>query len=64
LVQVDPEFLLVVWQRNNRTSVDNDTDSEGGAVSNIVTGTYGEKYGIYSKNVTSADAKYFMVEGL
>ena len=44
--------------------VGNDTDSKGGTVSDIVTGTCGEKYGIDSKNVTSTDTKYFLVERL
>ena len=44
--------------------VGNDIDSEEGTVSDIVTGTCGEKYGIDSKNVTSAETKYFLVKGL
>jgi len=43
--------------------VGNDTDSEGGTISDMMTGTCVEKYGTYSKNVTLADTKYFMVEG-
>jgi len=46
------------------TGIDNDTDSEEGTVSDILTRTCREKYRIYSKNITSADTKYFMVEGL
>jgi len=44
--------------------VSNDTDSEEGTVLDIVTGTCGEKYELDSKNVTSADNKYFLVEEL
>jgi len=45
-------------------SVDNGIDSEGGTISDIVIRTYGEKYRTDSKNVTSADTKYVLVEGL
>ena len=44
--------------------VGNDTDSEGGTISDMVTRTCVEKYGTDSKNVTSADRKYFLVERL
>jgi len=44
--------------------VGNDTDSEGGTVSDTVSGICVEKYGTDSKNVTSAGTKYFMVDGL
>jgi len=38
--------------------VGKDTNSEGGTVSDIVTGTCREKYRIDSKNVISVDTKY------
>ena len=42
----------------------NGIHSEERIVSDIVTGTYGEKYRLDSMNITSADAKYFLLEGL
>ena len=45
-----------------KTSIGKGTDSEGKIVSEIVTGIYEEKYEIDSKNITSADTKYFLVE--
>ena len=42
----------------------NDIVSDGRSVSDIVIGTCGEKYGIDSKNIISANTKYFLVEGL
>ena len=42
--------------------VDNDTDSEGGTIPDIMTGACGEKYETDAKNVTSTDTKYFLVE--
>jgi len=50
-------------EKTVEAGVGNDTDSEGGTVSDIMTGTCGE-YETESKNVTSADTKYFLVEGL
>jgi len=47
-----------------KAGVGKDTNSKGGTVSDIVTGTCGEKYGINLKNVISANTKYFLVEGL
>jgi len=44
--------------------VSNNTNSEEGIVSDIVTETYGEKYRTDSTNVTSSDTKYFLVGGL
>ena len=44
--------------------IGNDTNNEGETVSDMVTGTCVEKYGTDSKNVTSTDTKYFLVEGL
>ena len=41
-------------------SIGNGTDSEGGTISDIVTGTYGTD----SKNAISADTKYFLVKEL
>ena len=44
--------------------VGNGTDRERGTVSDAVRGAYLEKYGLDSKNVTSAYTKYFLVERL
>ena len=44
--------------------VGNDTNSEGGTISDIVTGTCGEKYGTYSKTIASVNTKYFLMERL
>jgi len=44
--------------------VGNDTDNEVGTVSAIVIRTCGEKYKTDSKNITSAETKYFLVDGL
>jgi len=56
--------LGITGEKIVETGVGNDTDSEGGTVSDMVSGTYVEKYGTDSKNVTSSDTKYFLVEGL
>jgi len=42
----------------------NREDGERGTDSSVVTGPYKEKYEIDLKNVTSADTKYFLVDGL
>ena len=47
-----------------KAGINNGTVSDGGTVSDIVIGTCGEKYETESKNVTLADTKYFLVEGL
>ena len=43
---------------------DNEIDCGRGIYFDAVTGPCGEKYRTYSKNVTSAYTKYFMLEGL
>ena len=45
-------------------SVSNDTNSEGGSVSNIVMGTCRRNKEPTQKNVKSADTKYFLMERL
>jgi len=45
------------------TGLGNDIDSEGGTVSDMLTEAC-EKYETDSKNVSSADTKYLLVEGL
>jgi len=44
--------------------VSNGTDNERGIVSKVVTGCCREKYGTDSKNVTSAEKKYFLMKVL
>jgi len=57
-------FYCDIARETIEAGVGNDIDSEGGTVSDIMIKTCGEKYEINSKNVTSADIKYFLAEEL
>ena len=58
-------FVVSIGDIGKETSgAGNRTDGRRGIDSDAITGLCGEKYGMDSKIVTSADSKYFLVEGL